>query len=223
MTKRIFQFAAYLALALAMTACAPTSKVQKFDYSAYKQAQPRSILVLPPLNESPDVKATYSVLSQLTYPLAEAGYYVVPVALMAETFRQNGLITAADIHQLEPAKLKEIYGADAALYVSVSEYGTSYRVLSSATVVTAKASLVDLATGATLWTGAASASSEEGNSANQGGLLGMLISAAVRQILESAKDDAGYPIAGITSIRLLSAGQPNGLLYGPRSPKYGSD
>lgn len=32
------------------------------DYSAYKQARPKSILVLPPLNESPDVKATYSML-----------------------------------------------------------------------------------------------------------------------------------------------------------------
>ncbi|MGA7777752.1 MAG: hypothetical protein WCA85_08560 [Paraburkholderia sp.] len=33
----------------------------------------------------------------------------------------------------------------------------------------------------------------------------------------------GYDVAGLTSRRLLSAGQPNGLLYGPHSPKYGSD
>ncbi len=44
--------------------CAPTKSV---DYSAFKQAKPRSILVLPPLNESPDVKATYSMLSQVTF------------------------------------------------------------------------------------------------------------------------------------------------------------
>lgn len=47
---------------------------QTIDYSAYKQSRPKSILILPPLNESPDVKATYSMLSQVTYPLAEAGY-----------------------------------------------------------------------------------------------------------------------------------------------------
>ncbi|EPM73075.1 lipoprotein, partial [Pseudomonas syringae pv. actinidiae ICMP 18804] len=35
--------------------------------------------------------------------------------------------------------------------------------------------------------------------------------------------DAGHPIAGIASNRLLTAGRPAGLLYGPRSPKYGSD
>ncbi|ROL74293.1 hypothetical protein BLX41_16850 [Pseudomonas protegens] len=192
------------------------------DYSAYKQARPKSILVLPPLNESPDVKATYSMLSQVTFPLAEAGYYVMPIALVDETFRHNGLTNPADIHGLAPAKLNEIFGADAGMYITVKEYGTSYMLISSATVVTASATLVDLKTGTTLWTGSARASSEEGNNGNNGGLVGMLITAAVKQIINTSTD-AGHPIAGITSQRLLSAGQRTGLLYGPRSPKYGTD
>lgn len=199
--------------------CAPTKTV---DYSAFKQSRPRSIVVIPPMNESPDVKATYSMLAQVTYPLAEAGYYVLPVALVDETFRQNGVSAPGDIHQIPTTKLREIFGADAALYVTVSDYGTSYRVSSSATIVTASAKLVDLKSGVTLWTGSASASSEEGNQ-NSGGLIGALITAAVKQIINSAMDDAGYPIAGITGQRLLSAGHPAGLLYGPRSPLYGSD
>ena len=32
--------------------------------------------------------------------------------------------------------------------------------------------------------------------------------------------DKGHEIAGITSVRLLSADMPNGILPGPRSPKY---
>ncbi|MDF2396037.1 MULTISPECIES: DUF799 domain-containing protein [Pseudomonas] len=192
------------------------------DYSAYKQARPKSILVLPPLNESPDVKATYSMLSQVTFPLAEAGYYVMPIAVVDETFRHNGLTNPADIHGLSPAKLNQIFGADAGLYITVKEYGTSYMLISSETVVTASATLVDLKTGTTLWTGSARASSEEGNNGNNGGLVGMLITAAVKQIINTSTD-AGHPIAGITSQRLLSAGQRTGLLYGPRSPKYGTD
>lgn len=207
-----------LALALLGGCAAPKT----IDYAAYKQARPKSILVLPPLNNSPDVKATYSMLSQVTFPLAEAGYYVMPIALVDETFRQNGLTTPADIHQAPGSKLQEIFGADAALYITVTEYGTSYMVISSATVVTATAKLVDLKTGTTLWTGAARASSEEGGNNGGGGLIGMLITAAVKQIINSSTD-AGHPIAGVTSARLLSAGQPAGLLYGPRSPKYGSD
>jgi hypothetical protein len=199
--------------------CAPTKTV---DYSAFKQSRPRSIVVLPPMNESPDVKATYSMLAQVTYPLAEAGYYVLPVALVDETFRQNGVSAPGDIHQIPTTKLREIFGADAGLYVTVTDYGTSYRVISSATIVTASAKLVDLKSGVTLWTGSASASSEEGNQ-NSGGLIGALITAAVKQIINSSMDDAGYPIAGITGQRLLSAGHPAGLLYGPRSPLYGTD
>src|SRR5471032_3364269 len=131
------------------------------DYSAYKQSRPKTILVLPPLNDSPDVKASYSMLSQVTFPLAEAGYYVMPVALVDETFRQNGLTRPNDIQQVSPAKLKDIFGADAALYISVTQYGTRYLVISSETRVTATAKLVDLKSGMTLWTGTASASNEE--------------------------------------------------------------
>ncbi|WEK31128.1 MAG: DUF799 domain-containing protein [Candidatus Pseudomonas phytovorans] len=219
MIKRITQLLAGACILALFTGCAERKTI---DYSAYKQSRPKSILILPPLNESPDVKATYSMLSQVTYPLAEAGYYVMPVALVDETFRQNGMTTPADIHQLPTAKLHEIFGADAGLYVTVSDYGTRYMVISSATIVTANAKLVDLKTGTTLWTGSATASSQE-NQQNQGGLIGMLVAAAINQIISSVQDDAGYPIAGMASARLLAPYPNGGILYGPRSPKYGTD
>jgi hypothetical protein len=216
--RSVKMMAGLLALAL-LGGCVSPKTV---DYAAYKQARPKTILVLPPLNNSPDVKASYSMLSQVTFPLAEAGYYVLPITLVDETFRQNGLTTPADIHQAPANKLQEIFGADAALYITVTDYGTRYLIISSETVVTATAKLVDLKTGTTLWTGSARASSEEGNNNSGGGLIGALITAAVKQVINSSTD-AGYPIAGVTSTRLLSAGQPAGLLYGPRSPKYGTD
>lgn len=189
-----------------------------YDYSAFKEARPASILVLPPLNSSPDIKATYSMLSLTTAPLAESGYYVFPVTMVDETFKQNGLTTPADIHNVSISKLREIFGADAALYINVKQYGTSYIVISSETRVTAEAKLVDLRSGKTLWAGSATASSAEGDS-NNGGLIGMLVKAAVRQIIETVSSQ-GHVIAGKTSARLLSAGSPNGILYGPRSPMY---
>ena len=65
---------------LLLTGCVPSQ--QNIDYTAFRASKPRSILVLPPLNNSPDVRATYSYLSTVTQPLAEAGYYVFPVALV---------------------------------------------------------------------------------------------------------------------------------------------
>lgn len=217
MLKRCVKLTACVLPALMAVGCA--TKQAPYDYTAFKLSNPRSIVVLPPLNNSPDVKATYSMLSQVSYPLAEAGYYVLPVALVDETFRQNGLTSSADIHAVEPKKIQEIFGADAALYVTVTNYGTTYGVITSVAAVTANAKLVDLKTGAVLWTGAATASNNEGNNNSGGGLVGMLVAAAVKQIINTVTD-AAHPIAGVTSARLLSGGLNNGLLYGPRSDHY---
>lgn len=212
------KLAACLLSALFFVGCAHHG--QPYDYTAFKAAQPKSILVLPPLNNSPEVKATYGMLSQLSYPLAEAGYYVLPVAAVDETFKQNGLANAADIHNVSTRKLHEIFGADAALYVTVTKYGSVYTVLNSEVVVAAEARLVDLRTGTVLWDGKASASSAEQNNNSGGGLIGALVAAAVKQIIHTSTD-AAYPIAGVASGRLMSAGGSNGILYGPRSANYG--
>lgn len=204
---------------LLLSACANNRPA--YDYSAFREARPASVLILPPLNNSPDIKATYSMLAHATLPLAEAGYYVFPVSLVDETFRHNGLTSPNDIHDVAPAKLREIFGADAVLYITVKQYGTSYAIIASETRVTADARLVDLRSGKQLWNGSATASSAEGDS-NSGGLVGMLIKAAVRQIVETISEQ-GHVIAGVTATRLLSPSAPDGILYGPRSPLYQKD
>jgi hypothetical protein len=210
---------AILALVLSLGACATKGK---YDYSSFRESRPASILVLPPLNGSPDINANYSMLSQASMPLAESGYYVFPVTLVDETFKQNGMTTSNDIHQVPVTKLREIFGADAALYINVKQYGTTYAVVMSDTRVTAEGRLVDLRSGKTLWEGSATASSSEGDRNSGGGLVGLLIKAVVNQVAGNLSDRA-YGIAGITSNRLLAAGTPNGMLYGPRSPLYLKD
>lgn len=206
-----------LAAIALITGCA-TQKTP-YDYSAFERNNPTSILVLPPVNTSPDIKASYSVLSQVTYPLAEAGYYVLPVAVVDETFKQNGLMNADEMHMAPPAKLREIFGADAALYIEVSRYGSSYKVLTSEVAVEASGKLVDLRSGDVLWEGRALASTAENQNNSGGGLVGMLISAAVNQIVNSLSDRS-HEVAGIASHRLLTANRPDGILSGPRSPLY---
>ncbi len=190
------------------------------DYTAFKEADPHSIIILPPLNNTPEVIAPYSVMTQMVAPIAESGFYVFPVAVVEQTFKGNGLTVASDVHQVPVDKLHSIFGADSALYITVEEYGTSYVVISSETAVTVSASLVDLRTGVQLWQGKARASSAEQQNNSGGGLVGMLVVAAINQIAETITDK-GFEIAAITSSRLLSSDTYNGLLYGPRSPSYG--
>jgi hypothetical protein len=210
----------YLILVLSIFALLGGCAAPKpYDYSAFNERMPRAIVVLPPINDSPDVKATYGVYATTTKPLAEAGYYVLPVTLVDEAFRLNGLQTPNDIHALSPKKIKEVFGADAGLYLTVKEYGTKYYVVGSASVVTVEAKLIDLESGAQIWDGSASASSEEGKN-NQGGLAALLIGALLNQIVGTVVDQSSN-VARLTNTRLLSAETPNGILWGARSPNFG--
>lgn len=217
--KKYFKLLAIAGSFLVMSGCATKPP---FDYSTYKENRPRSILVLPPVNNTPEVQASYSVLSYASRPIAEAGYYVMPVTLVVEAFRENGITQPTDMHAISADKLREIFGADAALYITIQKYGTIYAILNSASVVTAEAKLIDLKTGKVLWTGLASASSAESQGQQSGGLAGLLVAAIVKQVMATALDQS-HKVAGIATTRLLSAGRSNGMLYGPRSPNFGKD
>jgi hypothetical protein len=206
-----------LAISL-LTACG--SSPTTHDYSAFRNANPSSVLILPPINNTNEVVAPYSFMAQLTTPIAESGYYVFAPSLVEKTFVNNGLTVAHDIHAVPMNKLHSIFGSDSALYVTIEEYGTSYAVLSSATTVTASARLVDLRTGTQLWAGRARASSAESQGNSGGGLVGLLVQAALTQIIETVSD-TGFDISAIAAARLTSSEAYNGFLYGPRSPKYG--
>ncbi|WP_043461451.1 DUF799 domain-containing protein [Azohydromonas australica] len=222
LAARASRGARWLGLGAVVALLGACATQQPYDYVAFKQSRPASLLVLPPVSTATDLKASPAVMSQVTLPLAEAGYYVLPVTLVDETFKQNGLTVPDEIHGVAPEKLREIFGADAAVYLRVTRYGTTYNVISSVTMVAAEARIVDLRSGQLLWQGQAAASSAEGDNSSQGGLVGLLVKAVVNQIVGTATD-ASYNYAGLASQRLLGAPRPNGVLYGPRSPNYQKD
>lgn len=208
--KKIVLISAALVV-LVLTGCA---KRTPYDYTAFRESKPASILVLPAENHSTDITAAHSFASLVTQPLAESGYYVFPVAVVEETFKQNGLTNATDIRSVSTEKLRSIFNADAALYIDITKYGTQYIVMDSVTQVTATAKLVDLRTGKQIWSGLATAANNEDN--NNQGLVGMLVSAALKQIINNVSDEA-HNIASVTSSRLLSANNNGGILNGPRA------
>ena len=197
--------------------CAPGAKT--YDYSNYRRHMPRSILVIPPTNDSVDVNAPYTYLSTVTRPLAEAGYYVFPVAVIDRFMQENGLPTPAEMNAVPLSKIGDIFGADAVLYVHIEEWGQKYAVLSSLTVVRARARLVDVRTGTTLWEGAAKA--VEGSGDAGAGLLGMAVTAVVDQIVASATDRA-HQLSAVANQGMLLHPK-SGLLPGPYHPGYATD
>lgn len=199
------------ALAL-MCSCAA-----KVDYGPYRSHMPRSILVLPPLNESTAVNAPYTYLSTVSRPLAECGYYVFPVAVIDAFMKDNGLPTPDEMQNVPLGKIKEVMGADAVLYVAIEDWGQKYIVISSTTTVKARARLVDVATGETLWTGTEQLS--QGSGGND--IISMLVVALVTQIVSSMTDPTHQVSRQATTTMVFN--ENSGLLFGPRSPRYESD
>ena len=183
--KNSLKFIAVTLLALFFAGCS-FKEPEPYDYSAFSQKKPRSILVLMPTNDSTEVAGSAAVLANAVAPLSEAGYYVFPVALVNDTFKQNGITEPGEIAAVPLNKLDKIFHADNVLYINIKDYGTSYVIISSSTKVVLEAKLVDIKSGATLWQGEAEAAEDSGSGQNS--LLGMLVSAVITQVANTISD-----------------------------------
>jgi hypothetical protein len=206
-----------LAAALVGAALSGCATTKPYDYTNYRAYPPRSILVLPPVSQSTDIRGTYGYLSTVTRPLAELGYYVYPVVLVDHFFKDQGMPTPGEMAQAPLDKIREIIGADAVLYITLRQYGTRYQVIASVTTVSAAARLVDTRTGTLLWEGTVVAQT---NSSGTGNVLGDLISAALSQVIGYSTDHART----LSEQANVQYGvKDRGLLHGPYSPLYGQE
>lgn len=202
--------------ALSLLMLAGCNTVKPYDYTNFRAHPPRSILVLPPLNESTAVEGTYGYLSTVTEPIAERGYYVFPVEVVDQYLKQNGMPTAGEMHQVPLNKVRDIIGADAVLFATLKQYGSKYVVLNSVTTVQVDARLVDTRTGIVLWQGTGMAQQNGSGSSN---LLASLIAAAVTQAINS-KTDRAHKVSRLANANLFYP-KDTGLPYGPYSPRFG--
>ena len=205
----------WLALVV-VTAHAVGCAVKPGDYRAFLDHQPSSILVLPPLNMTTEVRAADAFLSTVTSPLAESGYYVFPMALVDQMLKENGMPTPGEMHQVPIKKLGEVFGADAVLYIVIKEWKTQYIVVSSSTEVLLEYRLVDVDTGVEMWR------FEQRVRQGKGGIsYAALIEAALDAVVSAATDRA-RDLAVIANHQAFFDSH-RGVLKGRRHPGFEED
>lgn len=212
--SRIFK----LLLPLLLVFIAGCATTPPFDYSSFRNHRPRSILVLPPLNQTTDVNAPYTYLSTITRPLTECGYYVFPVAVVDAYMKENGLPSPEEMHGVALDKIRNIIGADAVLYVTIEEWGQKYIVVQSITTIKAKARLIDTASGEVIWQGTQAVSQGSGGG---GDPIAMLITAAVTQMINTMVDYTHDLSRVANHTMIYDANQ--GFLAGPYLPPQEND
>jgi hypothetical protein len=192
-----------------LTGCQATPT--PYDYSALENSRPRSILVIPPVNNSVEVNAPYIFLSTISRPLAEKGYYVFPVAVIDRFLKENGLPTPIEMNGIPLDKIAEHIGADAVLYVAIEDWGQKYKLVNSTTVVHSTLRLVDVKTGVLLWR--ATVRGELSSDDAGAGLLGAIVNAIVTQIAGSITDNTPG-LSSVSNHRQVN-NRIHGLLHGP--------
>lgn len=185
---------------------------QHANLDAFYAHQPRSILVVPVVNESPEVTANSVFITSITQPLAEHGYYVFPVYLTDMILRDFGLVEAGHIHQLPTERFYELFGADAVLFITIKDWSTKYLVVASSVVVSMEYVLKDTRTGQVLW------KNDQGFVQQSGGgdLISMTVSAAINALVTDY-----LPLA--RQANLLAFLPPKGIPVGPYHPQYQKD
>ncbi|SDE88537.1 hypothetical protein SAMN05428966_11189 [Massilia sp. PDC64] len=197
------------AMAVLLTGCA-TQHV-KPDLSAFNAAKPRSILVVPAANKSLDVDAPNYLLTTLTVPLAEKGYYVFPVHTAKTVLEQEGFFDGDQVQKQPPEMLAQLFGADAVLFVTINRWDAQYAVLSTMVTVDFDYRLV-YKDGTEIWK-ANKKMQYSPQQQNTGNPLANLIAAAVTAALERAKPNY-LPLAQMANVQVL-AGEPTAIPNGP--------
>jgi len=180
------------------------------DYSKFREASIRSILVLPVVNNSTEVGAAESMLSTVPIFIGESGYYVFPVNAVKRVLEDENLGDSSLLHKSDPVKLAALFGADAVLYVSIESWTAKYVILSTSVEVDLNFVLKDGRSGLVLW--------EERRAQayippNTGTGLEGLISAAVNAALTKASPNY-VPLAKMINTEVFEYPGP-GLLPGP--------
>jgi len=196
----------------ALTGCAA-----KKDYSAYFAHAPRSILVVPALNETTAVDAQPVYMTTVTQPLAERGFYVFPVYLTELLLRDMGLPEAGLVHQLPLDRFREYFGADAVLFVTIKQWDNKYIVVQSKIEVTLSFALKDTRTGTLLWETTELVVRDSGGSG-----VGAIVNAAVTYAVNQAIGIDYRPLAiQANEGAFFTTGV--GLPAGPYHPDFNKD
>ena len=133
-----------------LAGCAALEPKPNPAHDAFRAVAPRSILIVPVVNESLEVEAGNYLLTTLPVQLGERGYYVFPVNTVKVVLEQEGFYEADRVHQQPTESLAALFGADAVLYLTIKRWDAKYVVLATTITVQLEYRMV-AADGTEIW------------------------------------------------------------------------
>jgi hypothetical protein len=199
-----------------ISGCGPTFVSKGEEFPKMYDEGPRSLLILPPMNESTDAEAKDYYMTTVEVPFAQTGYYVFPVEMVSDIMKQEGVYDTELLYDLPLDKLYDYFGADAVLYTRIKKWDVSYVVIASSLTVSIESEIISTKTSEQLWeyTGTVVVDLSGGNSG--GGIAGLIVNAIVTAINTASADYVKY--ARVANTRLMAT-----LPAGPYHEMYMKD
>lgn len=118
----------------------------------YGDEKPASMLIVPAINESTAADAGDLLNSTISQPLSNHGYYVMPMPIVADIFRREGVIEGSQIKGLPTKMFKENFGADSVLFMTINSWDKNYAIIAGNVSVGISYVLIATETNEILWT-----------------------------------------------------------------------
>lgn len=213
---KLLTIPALLVAMLMVSGCAPKLITKGDAFPKMYEEQPRSLLILPPMNESTDAEAKGYYMTTIEMPFALMGYYTFPVEMVSDIMKQEGVYDTELLYNMPLDRFNEYFGADAVLYTRIKIWNVSYMIIASNLTVSIEAEIVSTKTSQQLWkyTGTIVVDLSGGNSG--GSLAGLVASAIATAINTAAADYVKY--ARVANNRLIYT-----LPVGPYHEQYLKD
>lgn len=196
--------------ALFFSGCAAQRELSRQE--AFLSAAPKSVLIVPVVNKSVDVTAADYMLSTISIPLAERGYYVFPTNMVKRVLEDDGLADSSLVHAAPASRLAKLFGADAVLYVTIERWDAKYMVLNTQVTVAATFEIRDAATDKVIWKhrGYMVHNSDNGGGGGIAGLVVKAVSAAITRGMPNY-----MPLARTINNSAFSIYPGHGIPFGP--------
>jgi len=214
--KKLVAYFTLTILILIFTGCGPAYITKGAAFPKMYDQHPKSLLILPPMNESTDAEAKDYYMTTTEIPFALMGYYTFPTEMVSDIMKQEGIYDTELLYNMPLNKYSEYFGADAVLFTKIKKWDVSYMVLASTLTVSIEAKIVSTKTSEELWkyTGTVVVDLSGGNSG--GGLIGLVAKAVATAINTAAADYVKY--AKIANNRIVYT-----LPVGPYNEYYMKD
>jgi len=181
----------------------------------YGEQKPSSMLVVPAINNSTGADAGDLLNATISQPLSNHGYYLLPMPIVADIFKREGIVEGSQLKGLPTKMFKENFGADSVLFMTINNWDKNYAVIAGSVSVGISYVLIATETNEILWSYEQIVVVDTSGGSG-GGLIGSIISTAVK----TATTDY-LPVAAQVHARAFTA-LPLGN-YHPRSGTDGED